>query len=376
MFMDGDIEIISPHIFYQILITVTHTLFPFVSAELAGFYILPALFYTLLCLSINFFLDQFAKPLKSFIDIGKRLFFVFSLSVFSPITLTTFPDVYFGYIYANVYHNPTINLIKPFSIILFFLSAFILNSRRPTTSDLWLGNRSLSLLILGLTIVSLISKPSYMICFLPATAVVLLYRAFQVRGFAQKIWLVKPWIFWLFLPSLIILIGQYSITYGVQSSHNSGIVFSPFSLVGHYLGFQYLLIIRQFILSILFPIVIYFVYFNKAVQCFRLNYAWLVFSISAFYYYFLAESGERFPHGNFAWGAQIGVLILFIESAVLLIRSQPLARFSFPSIESEVWKYYICLSVYLLHVLCGLMFLFIFRAPYFLSKSPDLKCTI
>ena len=76
----------------------------------------------------------------------------------------------------------------------------------------------------------------------------------------------------------------------------------------------------KFLLSILFPLLVYIFYFKAAVKTLYLNLAWVVFAFGAAYMYLLAEGGERLAHANFTWSAICALFILFIVSTTFLIQ--------------------------------------------------------
>ncbi len=65
--------------------------------------------------------------------------------------------------------------------------------------------------------------------------------------------------------------------------------------------------------SILFPVLIYSVYWRDTRYDIALNLSWLVFLITLAQAYFFNESPDG-SHGNLTWGTQIGLFILFAVS--------------------------------------------------------------
>jgi hypothetical protein len=76
----------------------------------------------------------------------------------------------------------------------------------------------------------------------------------------------------------------------------------------------------KFLLSILFPLLVYIFYFKAAIKTLYLNLAWAVFTFGAAYMYLLAEGGERLAHATFTWSAICALFILFIVSTAFLIQ--------------------------------------------------------
>lgn len=156
---------------------------------------------------------------------------------------------------------------------------------------------------IGLVVLATVAKPNYTLCLLPALALLV----------AVRLWHHQP-IDWLLLvgfvgPALAVLAWQYSLTYGSGSS----IVFAPFAVFLSFTSANSLL--PKLILSVLFPLGVYLLYFRAARRALYLNLCWVVFLVSLGFNYLLAESGDRPYHANFAWGAQAALFILFVASA-------------------------------------------------------------
>ena len=78
----------------------------------------------------------------------------------------------------------------------------------------------------------------------------------------------------------------------------------------------------KFVLSLLFPVGVYVLYFREARTSLRLNLSWLAFLVGASFTYLVAEK-KRVLDGNFTWGAQVALFVLFVESVALVVRSTP-----------------------------------------------------
>lgn len=239
---------------------------------------------------------------------------------------------YFGFISLTPQHNPTVIAVKPFALLLCVYSLSLLQAE-----DRFQPKLVAAAFIL--TVLTNLAKPTYAICILPVlmifTLPVMLRKAW--RKFAMLMLGV-------FLPMLICLGWQYLITYGDLS--RGGIIWSPFSLVNMYSSF----IAVKFILSILFPAVVYLAFFPLARRSFALNFSWLVFGVSACYFYLFAESGNRFTDGNMGWGAMTALFIVFFYSVVFLIEHW-----------DTIWKspkqrltYQLCWVLFLVHVCNGI----------------------
>src|SRR5207248_602892 len=129
----------------------------------------------------------------------------------------------------------------------------------------------------------------------------------------------------------------------------AGIIFAPLKVYSLYSSW----LLPKFILSILFPLTVYLLYFRRATQDFALNLSWLIFLIGSFYAYFLAESGPRFDAGNFGWGAQIALFILFVWSVKFLIRQEIATRGECVGATKRSKRCVTCIMAFGLHLVSG-----------------------
>jgi hypothetical protein len=92
--------------------------------------------------------------------------------------------------------------------------------------------------------------------------------------------------------------------------------------------------------------------------------------IAAFYAYFLAEGGPRLEHGNFFWGAQASLLILFITSLIFILRERLI---DFPADGSLVLRKrtFVSLALYGMHLMSGLLLLIIYMEAVFRHVNID-----
>lgn len=267
---------------------------------------------------------------------------------------------YLGYIATNAYHNPTMPALKPIAVLLFVCvaAAFLEYSDRKysnreysgagaTASPEKISRRRTWAIAAILTALSALAKPSYIICLLPALLIYAVYR--RLRGhhvdFALIGWGVV-------LPTFLMLGWQYLFTY---ETGGTGVLFLPLAAMSAHSYLYYLP--PKFFFSILFPMVVYLLFFARARRDTTLNLAWCVFAVAAFYSYFLAEAG-RVGHGNFIWSGQIALFVLFIQSMIFLVRETavftPVAslRSFFTTDRRLMW----CLLAFGAHVASGVYY--------------------
>lgn len=253
--------------------------------------------------------------------------------------------LYFGYLAPNVFHNPTILTLKPFALLLFYLSWKIFPAGSNSSSS------RLIAVCATVTMLSALAKPSYIICFLPALALLVLGNLLVHEKPDGKLLFIG-----FIAPAAIVLIAQFYLTYSSAQTSlykgESGIVLAPFlvmSALSKWLP-------AKLLLSTLFPCAVLFCYFRAAIRDRQLVFAWLTFLIGAFYTYFLAESGPRMLQGNFIWSGQICLFILFVATALFFAREQAQGKVC-PGLFST-WRALLCSAIYCLHVVSGIIFYF------------------
>jgi hypothetical protein len=273
--------------------------------------------------------------LPSLVSAGVAL----ALLLVTPVTLLTLPEhnLYFGYVGINVLHNPTMVMLKPFALLLFAVTIHLLSHRLRVTA------RTVALVVL-LILLSVIAKPNFVLVLLPTLLVVVAYRFYR-RERAD----LKTVILLLIVPMIVVLALEYVFMYIFIDSQNGGgggILFAPLLTIYVY-DRQVALLPIKFLLSILFPLTVTLLYRQQAFKDLSLRLAWLIFVIGAAQMYLFAEGGDRLRDGNFWWSAQIGLFILFVASALFWLR-----HFR----DQPGWRGRVCLIVFLLHVICGILF--------------------
>jgi hypothetical protein len=291
--------------------------------------------------------------------------------VLAPIIILTPDQLYLGYVVTNVYHNPTITMAKPLALLLF--GVLLLAFREPIrwSEDSYFARyfgadlpqrrvyRFFFVVCVALlSVLSALAKPSFTLCLLPAVLILILVYIAQRKSFDWTLVFAG-----IVLPSIAVLVWQYSVTYSQGSTlTSSSVIFAPFLVIGQYVDTMNELLIR-FFMSVAFPAVVTLVYFKNALADRYLRLGWLLFSIGAFYTYFLAETGDRLIHGNFVWGAQLTLYILFMVTSRFFVVQSVAAyqclngRVTTGNSRSMRWGVWFRLItttlVFMLHVVCG-----------------------
>jgi hypothetical protein len=228
----------------------------------------------------------------------------FALLLANPIALLAHLDGkrYFGYVAPNVWHNPTIVLLKPFALLLFLwaTSAFFKHAHAPR----W----GIVAVMAITTVMSALAKPSQLICLVPGTALFALLQSIRGKPISWSMLALGLW-----LPACLVLIGQYVMTYAGEGQ--AGLAFGP--LVFWRRHSEYLF--PKFLLSIIFPVLVYALFARDASRDTGLNLAWIVFGCSLLWAYLIIE--KRQPgSGNLTWSAQVALFVLFCTSTRFLVQ--------------------------------------------------------
>jgi hypothetical protein len=299
----------APHFLFHLTVLLAHILVPWQTfLETSAFVALA--FNLLLAIAIYLFLQRFVgRPENA----GAAVIYAFGAAVLTfimPINLLTPGNLYFGYVAPTVYHSPTMTTLKPLSVLLFGLCISIYSNASASTRR--------TLVCALLTILCSLAKPNYMMALVPALAVLALYR--WRRGQPVSI---RFLVWGIVLPSALV--------FGLQAGFFSTgqIAFQPLGFLdAHAVGTpdanRYLVI--KLILSAAFPLAVYMMYWPATERDTRLILAWLTFGVSLLYAYFLIEA-NRVSDGNFIWGSQVALFILFLASFVVFLRENiPLVR--------------------------------------------------
>ena len=214
-----------------------------------------------------------------------------------------FPDVYLGQITPSVWHNPTLIMAMPFTVVLFASAMWSLHRESPKVYAL----TSAMLVFVAL------AKPSYLLAFIPVYAALLVW-SLRVR-FASRSGKLAV-LAGVLGPVLLVILAQYFGTFGEATG--GGIAIRPFAVwrlfsphIAVSLG-----------LSVAFPLVALAVSWRRALRDSALMVAWAVFVLALLELIILAEKGKAFPYGNFFWGSYAALFVLFLTSARTLLVTQ------------------------------------------------------
>ena len=264
--------------------------------------------------------------------------FAIAINIVIAIYLPWFNEnKYLGSWSPNVWHSPTMALLKPFALLAFF--GFILLLQEMNNE-----NYKVSILVSIYLLISTLAKPSFIICFTPAICLFILF--FRTKGF--KLYVTS---FLIFLPSLLLLIYQFIETYNLKTTDSyfhDKIIFAWFGVMKVYSNN---LLIS--ILSVLaFPLSVLLILRKKLRSNNALTLSWILFIIAFLQAAFLAEQA-KFLQGAFISSYIIALFILHVSSL-----GEYLSWFSSSADRDIHWKEkFIAGSFLFLHFISGILYL-------------------
>ena len=228
----------------------------------------------------------------------------FGMLLINPIILFTIGTnrLTLGYLPANVWHNPTYILMRPFALWLFFFIQDHWDQRL---------DRKQWLLVALVSYLVIFAKPNFTLSMLPAIGLLTLVKSGNIK---KRNWsLLSAFI----LPSLLSLAYQYwlmSSLYPEVSSY----IFAPFLAALYYTGNAFTLI-AFLLLSIAFPLLITLLNHKLTLNRVDFQLAWLNFFVALLTFLLFAE----IPYVsmlNFSWGSMMAVFLLFTVSLNYLVQ--------------------------------------------------------
>ncbi len=293
------------HILFHAVVKAYHLLLPIASKEVVLFLSIMT-FMLPLPVIIFALLKKTAKGLLPDVILGAL---ALGLTIAGPITIWIDNPYMIGYVNSIIYHNPTLIALR-----LFVVPLSLLSMRTVTRRNYCNFNHRFFLLLAAASIVMLatLSKPSYTIALLPGLVLYVIWQ--QLRG-RQVDWTFLIW--GLCIPGGIVLAIEYVYVFGSGFQHGGTIMFGPLKFMNSWIPNWRIPI--QLVLSIVFPIGVYLLYFAEARRNLYLNISWTVFGIGAMYLYLLYQDGVGFKSGNFLWSTYSTVFVLMFASISFLI---------------------------------------------------------
>jgi len=284
-FFDGSIYIPHPlwHIFVHYMTYITLDV-KFSAA------IVTALFVMIwICIVQKIYIFFIGKEKKN-ISIYSFLFIIF---IIGPAYIPLFTNyIIAGTGSPNIWNNVTLFTVKPFAILTVFFT--ILSLEKKHISYYLIGAISL--------FISIFAKPSFVIAFLPALILLMIFK---------KIYSKENLIY----IAILSLISIGSLGYQFLNTFGEGKTKIIISFLGVWSNATPNVFV-SILLAILFPL-LYLIFNSDSVK--KNNYlllTWIMTFISIVYAAFLAEEGPRFYHGNFFWSYMVSLSLLYVFTLI------------------------------------------------------------
>ena len=321
----------TAHVLYETLLIALSKLLPF-PLETAGT-ITATAFYVFAALVIYAMIRSVVGG-QSWQVMGIAAGLAVGLLLAAPIILATVAqkNLYRGYVALNVTHNPTIVTLKPLALLLFAFTVGVLDQSIAHSKR----NIAIGVMLIAL---SLLALPNLILVLLPALLILIAYFYYRHDTADLRTLLIV-----LVIPMGLGLVIFYAITHFLIDPQG-GVQIAPLLTLQN-TDRSFLTLAIKFLLSILFPLTVYVLYWREGRRAFALNLAWIMFLIGAAQMYFLAETGRQALEGNFWWSAQIGLFLLFVVSTLfwlIYFRHQPR------------WRGWLCLAILALHIISGVI---------------------
>lgn len=268
------------------------------------------------------------------------------LLVIGPINLLTWhrQNLYLGYFMPNLYHNPTLSLLKPLALLHFPYAVGVFSTHA------YFASRRAVLISIVLLIVGTLTKPNYAMALFPVMCAAAAYRFYRKAPVQWRL------LFWgILIPAGGILAGQYLLLNQAELG-GGGMAVRPFAYFQHWQVADHLFL--RCLFSVLFPLAVYGLYFKQARDNVWFNLAWLLLAVGALYAYLLVESVQVWD-GNFVWSAHVAVTLLFCVAGGFFLRQiyHPAAGLS------RDWRALMCMVILSLHMVSGVFWwLFQYRS--------------
>lgn len=274
----------------------------------------------------------------------------FGLMLIAPIFIWLDDVHMLGYINPVIYHSPTQNLLRIFVIPVSLLAFRALENRpyRNTTHRIFIILLSASLIALAS-----LSKPSFTITIIPALTLYVLYRLWKRQPID---WLL--YLFGLCIPAVGIIALQTFVTYTSTYVDPSGMAVGFMAFMLKYVPLWRIPI--QLLLSLVFPLAVYGLYFQNARRDVYLNLSWVTLLIGLGYTYFVHETGYRVGDGNFIWTSYSASFVLMFASVIFMVGQYRAYRLANPKPHGALRRLRIVGALFIVHVLSGIVGYFTF----------------
>lgn len=313
-----------PYPLWHLSVKVAITYLGMPSAEAASFV---CGLYAMICYYVTFVIIDRLVTKSTGVDGGVPAACAAAcLSLVQPLYMWWFNQYqYEGQFSINPIFNPTHMTVKPFGLLT-FLFAIDLIRRYQGEETVFCTSKKMEKLLFPLFSAALffsaLAKPTFMYMLLPAGMVYLLINLVRdlIRkdGSWKKTWNFMWKIACASIPALVYLVFQYAAFYfWGGTNEDAKVTIYPFLTAWHIYSPN---VFVSIILSMLFPLWMVgtnLKYFCKSVEG-RLSLIGYV--VGTLEFSFFVETGDKLGHLNFSWPMMSGMLLLWVISAMKLVK--------------------------------------------------------
>lgn len=266
-----------------------------------GMVILMVIFWVIKYFQTSIFLSPEISKKKIFQLIPFGFMFLF------PIYLFGFEKdyLYLGKMVPNLWHNGSTVFVFPFCIFLFQSTIQWIKSKEyqmPYNLLIW-------------SILILLSKLNYLLCFIPAFILMLFFEKTYKKKIIVGFIFSGLLFFFIYLSKVIIFDYQDADSLFFYFKEKGKINFDPFSVWEFFSESP----ILEFLSSFLFIIFSLILFGKELIDEIEFRFSSLVAIFGIIIYLLLAEEGERFTHANFYWQIPIALFILHLVIVKFLL---------------------------------------------------------
>ncbi|HVV68953.1 MAG TPA: hypothetical protein VHE99_08000 [Gammaproteobacteria bacterium] len=324
--VNGELKI--PHVGFQYTVYYINKLFH-LSFNIAAF--------MLLALAFTFLAYIIFRLLKHFLEVSTSIGILSTtcLLLVSALYIPWFNKyIFLGQGSPNVWHNPTLIMVKPFAFLVTYLSILALDSKKLKH---WV-------LVSILLLLSMAYKPSFGVVFIPA------FFYFIVINHTKELTVYIKAGLAVFPSCLYALYQYYVMSYQFNNNPEQGAI--QLSVFGVLHLFTHNVFI-SLLLATAFPLSLMLFRFKQFVSNKYLQLILIMFVIAYAQMGLLAETGRHFGDCNFFWGYLIVLQLLFVFSFIEFVKWVKTAKSQNILVKSEIGLVSI---IFALHLFSGIYY--------------------
>lgn len=252
---------------------------------------------------------------------------------------------YIGYQNANMWHNSTYTVMRVVALWALILYFDIVKSGDRSFKKLWIYSMALAL--------TTAVKPSFLVVFAPVMAIGLLFDLIFRHDNFKNVFSLGLTV----VPSLVVIVLQSMVLFGGDTGN--GYAISPFTALSQRGDHPKVTLI----LSILFPLMVFATHIKKAFSDRIYGYSLLTWLMGFLEVFLFTETGSRGGDGNFFWGYSIALFVVFLESAIIVVRDVYSWRAGVLGLCMKICTI-ACGAVFVWHALSGVWYLALLLKGY------------